>query len=653
MPATPPGHKTIPGAETAIALFEAMENGVLVVNSNMGIEYVNSVFVKELGPANGAKCHRYLTGSKKICPWCKKDLVFGKNVSARSECYLEKTKKHYEVVDSPFKDGGGRALKLSVFNDITKRKKAEDALRSRASQLALVAELEEKALVGVSLDQLLQEAANRTAAVFDVEECRISRILPGGGSAPVCSGSGLEEELIENSTENAPSPKTADIDMRAWLDAVIPGRERSFGVIGLFSRFRHEFTEGDANFLQTVANILGDAVEREKAEALLRLQGKITENAGEGILLLKCTDNTILYVNPRFEKMFGYAPGELLGKPGSIISRSPDTFHENTALIMEVIEKEGKWSGELVDVRKDGTTFWNAVNISAFDHAEHGRALISHHTDITERKMAELESAAQRMQLMQADRLKSLGVMVAGVAHEINNPNNYILLNSEFLAGIFKDARPLLDDCYRRHGDFVLHGVPCSKINETIQKLLAGITEGSGRIKLYIDKLKEFSSQRPAKDKEAVDMNRVVKSAVALLGPQIGASTTRFSLECAGDLPKVNGRFYELEQVVINLLVNACQSLPGRDSSLKVATAPAEDGRKAMITVWDEGVGISPENMKKIFEPLFTTKQGKGGSGLGLAVSRSIVKDHGGALEFQSGPGKGTTATVSLPALGG
>jgi polar amino acid transport system substrate-binding protein len=144
-----------------------------------------------------------------------------------------------------------------------------------------------------------------------------------------------------------------------------------------------------------------------------------------------------------------------------------------------------------------------------------------------------------------------------------------------------------------------------------------------------------------------VDLNSVINSALSLLSNMVKKSTDRFSLAADQKLPLVKGNFQRLEQVLINLIQNACQALPNRKRGITVSTC--RDGGHVVLSVEDEGIGITPETLPRIMDPFFSTKHDSGGVGLGLAISSTIVKQHGGEMRFISEPGKGTRAEVILP----
>lgn len=270
--------------------------------------------------------------------------------------------------------------------------------------------------------------------------------------------------------------------------------------------------------------------------------------------------------------------------------------------------------------------------------------------DVTERRRAEEALRIQQQQLIQADKLASLGILVSGLAHEVNNPNNFILLNARILGRAWEDVLPILDRYYEKNGDFVLAGMPFSEARKEIGRLVSGIAQGGERIQKIVRNLKDFARPDPGGRSERVDMNAVVESAILILNNLIRSSTRRFSLELARGLPPVRGNFQQLEQVVINLVANACQAIGSPDRSVSVATLAASGQGPVMVRVTDEGEGIPPQNLDRVFDPFFTTKRDAGGTGLGLSVSYRIVEEHGGTLAFESEPGRGTTVHLSLPA---
>ncbi len=265
-----------------------------------------------------------------------------------------------------------------------------------------------------------------------------------------------------------------------------------------------------------------------------------------------------------------------------------------------------------------------------------------------ERQRAEALARDQREQLFHAAKMVSIGTLVSGVAHEINNPVTFITLNTPILERAWDGVLPVLDEYHRHHGDVEPGGLPYPLLRERMPRLISDISDGAKRVKNLVADLKDFARQGPPEMTDQVDVNRIVEKAVGLVENLIRKSTDRFSAEPAPDPPRFPGNAQKIEQVVINLLVNACQALTDRDQPITVRTAyDAAEGRVA-IEVRDGGRGIPPDVADRITDPFFTTRRDDGGTGLGLAISDRIIRDHGGTLAFSSQPGMGTTARISL-----
>ena len=258
-----------------------------------------------------------------------------------------------------------------------------------------------------------------------------------------------------------------------------------------------------------------------------------------------------------------------------------------------------------------------------------------------------------QQQLVQADKMAALGVLVSGVAHEINNPNGLILLNVPILKKLNAEAMRVLDEVYRERGDFPLGGGTYSRLRDKLPRIVDVVEESAQRIRRIVDDLRDFSRLAPPSDHQPFQLDEVAQKAVRLTGSSIHKATRYFRQQDAPDLPPVWGNPARIEQVVVNLLLNACQALPSPDQGIAVATALAPGGKAVVLTVADEGVGIAAEDIPRLTDPFFTTKRATGGTGLGLSVSAGIVKEHGGSLEFSSEPGRGTTVRLVLPVAGG
>jgi signal transduction histidine kinase len=266
-----------------------------------------------------------------------------------------------------------------------------------------------------------------------------------------------------------------------------------------------------------------------------------------------------------------------------------------------------------------------------------------------EKKLAEAKTLLKQEQLFQAAKMVSVGTLVSGVAHEINNPITSIMLNSPNLARMWEAMLPIIDRHHAQHGDFQVGAMRYSRIRDRVPLMLTGITDDARRVRDIVADLKDFARDNPSEMKDDVDLNDVVNKAIGLTANLIKKSTQHFTLSCCSDMPPLLGNAQRLEQIVINLVVNACQALPDVDRSVTVTTGYQAEKMQLTLEVTDKGIGIDATALKRLTDPFFTMRREDGGTGLGLAISDRIVKDHGGTMTFESAPGKGTTVRVTFP----
>ncbi len=209
---------------------------------------------------------------------------------------------------------------------------------------------------------------------------------------------------------------------------------------------------------------------------------------------------------------------------------------------------------------------------------------------------------------------------------------------------------PVLDKRCENDGDFVVAGMPYTELREDVGILISGISEGAERIKKIVQSLKDFARQDTTGLSQPVQVKNIMESSITILSHLIKKTTDEFRTEFQDNLPMIKGNSQQLEQVIINLISNACQALEDKSQSITLSTSYKPESNHIEITVCDTGKGISPEHIKQVAEPFFTTRKSSGGTGLGLSISSNIISKHGGKLGFDSSKGKGTRVTITLPA---
>lgn len=259
---------------------------------------------------------------------------------------------------------------------------------------------------------------------------------------------------------------------------------------------------------------------------------------------------------------------------------------------------------------------------------------------------AKLDEATQR--LMQNEKLASLGVMAAGVAHEINNPVGYVSSNLTTLQKYLKIYEEVLDAPVSDEEALsaLKKKVNFAYIRSDVRHLVSETQEGVERVKTIIKDLKDYARTNSSANYLPSDIHIGLKSTLNLANNQI-KNRASIHLEL-GDLPLVECVSSQINQVFLNLLVNAAQAMPeGKDGQITVRTA--RNDTFVFIEVEDNGQGMSQDVLQKIFDPFFTTKDPGKGTGLGLSVSQKIIQDHGGSMTVKSSEGMGTTFKISLP----
>jgi len=390
---------------------------------------------------------------------------------------------------------------------------------------------------------------------------------------------------------------------------------------------------------------------RQSDEALQRSEQKyrlLTETAREFILAFQA-DGRLVYANRAWLRAGGYEGHRLMSM--HMADLLPE---EERAAFGERVEQlvAGLAEGELFEtefVTKAGTCIpVEAMLAKLAADGEVQRVFVAAR-DMTEKKRAEKQAELHREQLFQADKMATLGTLVSGVAHEINNPVTFVMMNAPILQKTWESVLPILDEHRRTHGDFKVGRMDYSRLRERLPVLVADITAGAARVKAIVADLKDFARQGPPEMADEVDLNSVAAKAVSLLANLIRKSTRNFKTEYGADLACFGGNAQKIEQVIINLLVNACQALDSSEAEVTLQTGCDPHTDSVYLEVRDQGSGIPADKLQRIRDPFFTTKRDAGGTGLGLAIADRIVEDHGGKMVFDSAVGRGTTVRVVFP----
>lgn len=401
---------------------------------------------------------------------------------------------------------------------------------------------------------------------------------------------------------------------------------------------------------KTIEEFKKESAARQVAESALRHSEEmyriLAVNLQVGIWRVS-EEGKILFVNPKMceileatlpEELLGTCPENYLDEKYTELYREEKIRQSHGRRSFFEIEINGKRNGRR-NVIASGQAVFSGSGVLLY--------YIATFTDITESKKSAKEAELRRNQLIQADKMASLGILVSGVAHEINNPTNFIMLNAPIIKEIWQAVQPYVDDIYTKDPDMQLAGLPYMEMREMIPSLFDGITDGAGRIKDIVSGLKDFARQDMPGHESSVDVNEAVYASLSLLANMLKKSTRKLNVEYGEKLSRVKIIRQRLEQVIINLVQNSCQALESPMKGISIKTY--QEQNNVVIEVQDEGVGIPEDNLAHIIDPFFTTKRDSGGTGLGLSISAGIVHEYGGSLEFDSKHGVGTKVRIVLP----
>jgi len=398
----------------------------------------------------------------------------------------------------------------------------------------------------------------------------------------------------------------------------------------------------EAGKVYGVVAVIHDVTGRRRLEDEMRKLSTVVEQAADSIFITN-RDGIIEYWNPALERSTGFSKKEAIGKTPRIL-RSGKHDKKVYEELWNTILSGQAYHGEMINRKKNGQLYYIERTITPIrDRTGNISHFVSIGMDITKRKQLEAElekytellerEVQQRTQeLIQSEKMAAIGVLVAGVAHEINNPLSYIKTNAEFLREDLGELQRGLQQPEHEHTRFL-----------ELEEKAATIIEGINRIAHITQALKRFAKP-DAGVKAPSDVNQGLKDTLLILQNQL---KHRIQIhEDYGSIPRVISNINQLNQVFMNMILNSSQAMEKGEIWIRTW----DDARYAYIEIRDNGSGIAKENIGKIFDPFFTTKET--GTGLGLSTSYKIIKEHRGDISVESELNKGTKITIKLP-LGG
>ncbi|HRT61215.1 MAG TPA: ATP-binding protein [Syntrophales bacterium] len=388
-----------------------------------------------------------------------------------------------------------------------------------------------------------------------------------------------------------------------------------------------------------------ELAERLRMEGMLQQSRNTLRSVFDSIsdpLILVDSHLNILMANRSTLDHFNFADYfEVLGKP--FLSLVEGCYDDNSLKsIRSAIVDFQKLSLESSSSRQPGSHKKTVIYPIQEDHRKLGSAIIRI-TDITKEKNLEKE-------ILQREKLATLGLLVSSIVHELNNPNNFIIFNIPILKDYIQAVLPLLEQQAVRNPQSEIMGMSYIDLHEDLLKLIDNIEHGAQRIHATISKLTGFARKRGGSDIKLMDPGEPIERAVAICRNEIKKTVKDFQIRVEEDLPAIMADVEAIEQVLINLLINASHASDKKNSWIKLrAFRETENGRYLNIEVSDNGCGMDENTRNNAFLPFFTTKKDGTGTGIGLYIVNNLVQEMGGKITVQSEPGTGSTFRVSIP----
>ncbi len=360
---------------------------------------------------------------------------------------------------------------------------------------------------------------------------------------------------------------------------------------------------------------------------------------------------TITFVSNRVKEITGYTPAQFTGNHFFWQEHIHPEDKETVLAKLQLATKKRIQQLEYRFQVADGSYRWISDHRRLINPGKQTRSyMVGAWQDITEDKKIRQEGEFRLQQMIQSHKLKALGEVVAGVAHEINNPVSFIANNITMLEEMWNAVEPILASDGASHPDWSDKGIGYVEVCTNMKEIIDEFKIASQRIKRVVSGLKEFARTDETVEKKPVKIEEVIRGVMIIVGAQVRKTVSRVDIYVDSDLPPVQGHFQKIEQVIANLLINAHQAIPrDRKGRIIITARNMERLNAILIEIEDNGSGMKKEVLDHVFEPFFTTRRDLEGTGLGLSISYGLIKEHHGIIGVLSRPGIGTRFSIYLP----
>jgi PAS domain S-box-containing protein len=360
---------------------------------------------------------------------------------------------------------------------------------------------------------------------------------------------------------------------------------------------------------------------------------------------------TITFVSKRIKEITGYTPAQFTESPAFWQEHIHPEDQKDVLQNLKSVTKKGTHKFEYRFQMADGSYRWISDHRRLIKPGSRSRSyMVGAWQDITEEKRIRQEGELRLQQMIQSHKLKALGEVVAGVAHEINNPVSFIANNIPLLEEMWTAVEPILASDGASNPDWGDKGLGYVEVCTNMKEIIEEFKIASQRIKRVISGLKEFARTDETVQKKQVKIEEVIQGVLIIVGAQVRKTVSRIDLYIDSNLPPVQGHFQKIEQVIANLLINAHQSItPDRKGKIIITARCIERLNAILIEIEDNGIGMKKEVLDHVFEPFFTTRRDREGTGLGLSISYGLIKEHHGIIGVVSRPNTGSRFSIYFP----
>jgi len=359
----------------------------------------------------------------------------------------------------------------------------------------------------------------------------------------------------------------------------------------------------------------------------------------------------ITFVSKRVREITGYAPVQFTGNHSFWLEHVHPDDRQDVLKKLKSATKKGTHQFEYRFQTADGSYRWISDHRRLIKPGARSRSyMVGAWQDITEDKRIRQEGELRLQQMIQSHKLKALGEVVTGVAHEINNPVSFMANNITLLEEMWNAVEPILASDGASHPDWRDKGIGYVQVCTNMKEIIEEFKIASQRIKHVIAGLKEFARTDEIVQKKPIKIEEVIQGVLIIVGAQVRKTVSRIDLYIDSNLPPIHGHFQKIEQVIANLLINAHQSItPDRKGRIIITARSIERLNAILIEIEDNGIGMEKIVLDHIFEPFFTTRRDSEGTGLGLSISYGLIKEHRGVIGVLSRPNTGSKFSIYLP----